>query len=296
MGSGNDVGHAYVLDGYATMKLGGDDVFHFNFGWGGFCNGYYYSTYQDLRESRPYRFDTSLEALIDFVPDKTGTSSDIYGLQYVYHWVDLPGMAFEQPFHYSNPFWVRISFGNGGNITYNGKIKAKLLSKSGVEKADFSINDDSELAVTGLATDGLRNLPVSLKLNGSPDIALGDKIVFYCTTDAAQSVYKPIKGRIDGTVISELPIMPAAFIKTEASYKVNDYFLLQLVNHDYAYDATKWTITKTGSVTPVVLNQSDKEYQFTETGTYKIEAAVAETPTSGDPVVVETIVTYVEVK
>ena len=295
VGSGNDVGHAYVLDGHATLKLGGDDVFHFNFGWGGSCNGYYYATYQDLREVRSYRFDTNLEALIDFVPDKTGTSSYIYDLQYIYYWEDWPGLTFDEPFLYADPFGVNISFCNGGNTVYNGKIIAKLLSKNGTVKSDFSINGDPELAVTGLATNGIRGLSKYLELNGSPDIVFGDKIVFYCTTDEAQTVYEPIKGRIDGTVVSELPIMPAAFIKTAAAYNVNDYFVFQLMNHDYAYDATKWTIIKTGSVTPVVLNQSDKEYQFTEPGTYKIEAAVAETPASGDPVVVETLVTYVEV-
>ena len=42
---------------------------------------------------------------------------------------------------------------------------------------------------------------------------------------------------------------------------------------------------------PVVKQQSDWEYQFTQAGTYKIEAAVA--PYGG--AVVETIVTYVVV-
>ncbi|MCX6230204.1 MAG: thiol protease/hemagglutinin PrtT [Bacteroidetes bacterium] len=40
-GDGPDGGHAFVLDGYAGA---GNDYFHFNFGWGGSNNGYFYVT------------------------------------------------------------------------------------------------------------------------------------------------------------------------------------------------------------------------------------------------------------
>ena len=293
VGSGNDVGHAYVLDGHATLKSTGEDVFHFNFGWGGFCNGYYYSTYQDLREARPYRFDTNLEALIDFVPDRTGTSSYIYKLEYDSHYI--PGIIlYNNPFSTDNYFQISIGVKNVGNKTYNGKLAAKLIGKTGVEKDvfDFYMSGGYNDAVTALDIGYYMQDYYRIKLHDpSTPIEFGDKIVLYCTSDEGQSSYEPIKGRIDGSVVSELPIMPAAFIKTAATYKVNDYFVFQIMNYDYAYDATVWTVTKTGSVTPVVLNQSDKEYQFTETGTYKIEAAVA--PNGGT--VVETLVTYVEV-
>ena len=33
-GQGDDGGHAFILDGYAT-----NDYFHFNFGWSGYNNG-----------------------------------------------------------------------------------------------------------------------------------------------------------------------------------------------------------------------------------------------------------------
>ncbi|MBR3527776.1 MAG: C10 family peptidase [Bacteroidales bacterium] len=290
VGSGNDVGHAYVLDGHATLKLGGDDVFHFNFGWGGSCNGYYYANYQATTN---YTFNLELGALLDFVPDRTGTSSYIYKLEYDSHYI--PGIIlYNNPFSTDNYFQISIGVKNVGNKTYNGKLAAKLIGKTGVEKDvfDFYMSGGYNDAVTALDIGYYMQDYYRIKLHDpSTPIEFGDKIVLYCTSDEGQSSYEPIKGRIDGSVVSELPIMPAAFIKTAATYKVNDYFVFQIMNCDYAYDATVWTITKTGSVTPVVLNQSDKEYQFTETGTYKIEAAVA--PNGGT--VVETLVTYVEV-
>jgi len=44
-GFGSSGGHAFNLDGYQ-----GSDHFHFNWGWGGAYNGYYYFTLEELQE------------------------------------------------------------------------------------------------------------------------------------------------------------------------------------------------------------------------------------------------------
>ena len=291
VGSGNDVGHAYVLDGHATMKSNGDDVFHFNFGWGGSCNGYYYATYQ---ETTDYTFNLELEALIDFVPDRTGTSSYIYKLEYDSHFI--PGIIlYNNPFSTDNYFEISIDVKNVGNKTYNGKLAAKLIGKTGVEKDvfDFYMSGGYNDAVTALDIGYYMQDYYRIKLHDpSTPIEFGDKIVLYCTSDEGQSSYEPIKGRIDGSVVSELPIMPAAFIKTDAEYNVNDYFQFELMNNDYVYAGTVWKITAPDGTITSNLAQSTREFKLTQTGTYKIEAAVKATVGGA---LVETITTYITV-
>ena len=41
-GTPNNGGHAFVVDGYKYNEDNGGDMFHFNMGWGGLANGYYY--------------------------------------------------------------------------------------------------------------------------------------------------------------------------------------------------------------------------------------------------------------
>lgn len=290
MGGGDDAGHAYVLDGHAL--LGDEDVFHFNFGWAGSCNGYYYASYQDMRDVRPYKFDTSLEALLDFVPDKTGKSSYAYKIQY-YNSKGMPGMKFDPAFDANDYFNIKVCIANCGSTTYNGKLKAELVDKAGNKKADF------QFYLSDGYYDEVQDLPLGIwwtdtyriRLMGSPTLAFGDRIVLYCTTDEAKTLFAPIPGYQDGTTLDALPIMPAAFIKTESSYARNSYFNFALVNQSYAYAGTVWTITEPdGNV--VEKKQSEREFKLTQAGRYRIQADVKPTV---DGSLTETLVTYITV-
>ena len=130
-----------------------------------------------------------------------------------------------------------------------------------------------------------------VKIPDATVLNFGDRIVLYCTTDAAQSVYAPVEQLSDGSVVNELPVMPAAFIRTNASYNRNDWFEFALMNNDNTYAGTVWTITDPDGV-KTSKKQADFEFQLTKTGTYRIEAAVA--PTAG-AAVVETIVAHIKV-
>lgn len=58
-------GHAFILDGFDS-----NDYFHVNWGWGGFCDGYY-----DLALSpreQGYSFDKDQKAIIGIIPDEGG--------------------------------------------------------------------------------------------------------------------------------------------------------------------------------------------------------------------------------
>ena len=94
-------------------------------------------------------------------------------------------------------------------------------------------------------------------------------------------------------MVDELPLLPAAFIKTEdMGYNLNDWFKFELVNNDYLYSGTVWKITEPDGTVIDNLPQSNQLFILPQTGTYKIEAAVA--PEVGEDVV-ETITTYITV-
>ena len=290
-GSGVYGGHAFLLDGYALFN-GDTDMFYVNFGWSGVDNGYY--VIDDFGDYNNY-----CEAAFDFYP-KSG-SSYFYQLQYSYFESTggyvIPGMRFVTPFDKNNHFQIGISVLNTGSTEYEGKMRAKLLDKNDDLKSDFLIYSftteqfEEEVDIDPIDYS-YADQTVYIKLvDNTTNIALGDKIVLYCTTDEAKTVFEPIKERNDGTVLNSLPLIPAAFIKADASYSVNDYFPLVLKNYDYVYAGTVWTFTKEGG-SAVIVDQADREFQFTEAGTYKIEAAVKESATGA---VVETITTYVTV-
>jgi len=272
-------GHAFVLDGYG--QYGGDDVFHVNFGWGGSNNGYYCLANLDAAAGHNYSYNC--EAIFDFYPD--AESSYIYNLQYDNSY--LPGLQFVDPFSTDSRFRISVGITNAGNTTYNGKLAAKLLDKDGFVKYDFDVLIDSELGwtdqVTGYGVGVYGYMQLYIQLPDNPVIAFGDKIVIYCTTDEDQTVYEPIKELTDGTVLNALPVMPVAFIKTEDSYDVNDWFTFELMNNDYVYAGTKWTITAPDGTVTENIAQSQRWFQLTQSGEYKIQAAVA--PSEGDAVV-----------
>ncbi len=62
-GSGPDGGHSWVCDGYQAT-----DYYHFNWGWSGSCNGYYYLTNLD---PGGYRFNNDQSAVVHISPDST---------------------------------------------------------------------------------------------------------------------------------------------------------------------------------------------------------------------------------
>ena len=60
-GQSNSGGHSFICDGYKA-----DDYFHFNFGWGGFCDGWYLTSAVAPNGSG---YNSSQTALVGIVPD-----------------------------------------------------------------------------------------------------------------------------------------------------------------------------------------------------------------------------------
>ena len=154
-------------------------------------------------------------------------------------------------------------------------------------KTSFSLNVNAAQSV-GIS-DG-ENV-VLFSISG---ISFGDQVVCFYKEDLSKgdddsSAWKLLPGPI-ATAISAWPLTPAAFIKTKSSYKQNDWFDFELMNNDYIYPETTWTITDPDGTT-TTHPQSEKDFQLTKTGKYKIQAATAQTAGT----VIENLVTIITV-
>ena len=276
-------GHAYVLDGYADYD--GSDMYYVNFGWSGADNGYYL-----LNDFGKYTTQTA--AAFDFYPAPESVYAKKItiggpGLEYMY---GDPLEVVPSLGDGGDRFVIQGWLGNGGKETYTGALKLVLKDKTGTVKAesDFTVGINDLPPRYGwslyhfyLGSDGF-----------GVSYAFGDYVEIYFSTNDAMTEWEPVyvSGNAS-SVVSLLPVYPAAFIKTADSYSLNDWFEFALKNHEAPYEGTVWTFTDP-SGTAVTKNQSEGEFQFTKKGTWKVEAAVAQT-VGGD--VVETVVTYIKV-
>ena len=282
-------GHAFVFDGYGTYQ--GEDVFHVNFGWNGSCNGYYVETNLDTPEKPEgpgLNFSWKCGAVFDFYPAPNSTVP--IKLEAAYGNEVFPGVIAKLVSPGSYALYGFIS--NTGRVAYDGKVKFAVRKKNGsiqdIEGAmtSFSLNVNATHSV-GIS-DG--EYAVLFPITG---ISFGDQVVCYyedlTKEDSDASAWKLLPGPI-ATAISAWPLTPAAFIKTESSYSLNDWFVFELMNNNYIYPKTTWTITDPDGQT-TTYQQSDKEFQLTKTGKYKIQAATAQTAGT----VIENLVTIINV-
>ena len=286
-------GHVFLFDAYGQFE--GEDVFHINFGWNGDCNGYYYEGNYDTDGNPYYNFSWYNFAVFDLYPDPSSTyRSNIklvpvdkdtpFGLSYV---GGAPVTKGDQV------LLNEICFRNEGKEPYIGKVRVVVVDTKGevMQVFDFwEFTSDHPLAVK----DSMHyDCPVSDNVFMAYDFALGDKIILQYTTDDRNEVWEKVTGKPrPDSFIDELPLIPLAFIRTEDSYKVGDWFEFALMNHDQIYAGTKWTFMDPDGKA-VTIDQSEREFQLTKKGLWMIEAAVA--PEVGaDPV--KTLTTYIEVK
>ena len=256
-------GHAFVADGYATTT-GGIKVIHFNFGWGGSCNGYY-DCLTDLDDGH-YNFFLRNVALFGFVPDLSAATSVVKRLSYFsYNGVDGGLFHTSGTIDY-DPILTFKNVQNLGSTDYTGFIFCYRVDKTGAPQGGYLVN------VSGGA------IPV-LAYIGSCDIdpyvsftpVLGDKYALFYRNEA--DALTPLEGDQVGRILTEVPLYPAAFIKTEATYDAGDYFVFALTNHNYQYYDATWTITTPGGVS-TDYTQQDYRVQLTASGDYKIEVTI----------------------
>ena len=261
--------HAFVMDGHGIYD--GDDVFHVNFGWGGLCNGYYSESY--LYDGDENYTSEYAEALIDFFLDEEGTSTYRKAISLMNYQDDdgvvHDGLTTDRPIRRNESFL--LSFGavlNAGALPYTGKLRVVVEDKEGALKEELYMLPVEELVVAGLYWWNYWLCPTC-------NLSLGDKVKLYFTTnDDGDDVFAPVTWNEDGSVVGELPVMPAAFIHTD-SYRVGDYFQFLLMNNDTSYAGTTWRITYPSGL---VKDYPQKlgEVQLPEKGTYKVEAMISQ--------------------
>ena len=286
-------GHAFVFDGYGAY--GGADVFHVNFGWNGYCNGYYIETDLDADFEDPeMNFSWNCGAFFDFYPDPSSTYRKIIKL-----YSSNMGSPFGFRYTGSAPAakgdliltdW--IAYHNEGHDPYDGKIRLAVLNEKGDVVQELYERDFTTYPLN--PGDGyIVCLNEQDDVHVAFDISLGDRIVLQYTVDDRNEVWEKVTSTLlPDSFIDELPLIPLAFIRTEDSYKVGDWFDLRLMNHDRIYAGTKWTFTDPDGKA-VTIEQSEREFQLTKKGVWMIEAAVAPEPGT-DPV--KAITTYISVR
>ena len=183
----------------------------------------------------------------------------------------------------SGGYKVYYSIVNNGSVDYEGRVKFAVRKKNGEESQltvqDFSLPASSYLRAT---------IVVQI-----PEIGFGDKVVYYYEDGKNTGNWKILASTYYGSSVYEWPLMPVPFICTEPDYRVGDYFTFRLMNYNKRYLGTVWTIRDPDNLTSKKYPQSNKEYQFTKPGLYKIEAAIAD---KVGGTVVERLVTYITVK
>ena len=279
-------GHQFVFDGYG--KYDDETVFHVNFGWGGACSGYYrhLNLDTDLSSGGRRDYSRSCDAVFDFYPDANSTYAPKIGFYpYTYNGVDYYGLYTTQSITANRLFIVTLGpFKNQGAGSYSGKVKLVVEDAKGQQKGNTLNTFNLSLSV-GQFTWMQRSVTV-------PSFSFGDGIVAYFSTNDAATEWEKVLYPNDGTVVGELPLMPATFIQTESSYSVGDYFEFCLKNNRDRYAGTVWTVTAPDG-TKATYNQAEREFPLSQAGKYKIDAAVA---TEVGGTVTEHVVTVITVQ
>ena len=278
-------GHAFLLDGYAIYN-GADEMFYVNFGWSGSNNGYYLV-------NQFGEYNQVCAAAIDFYPAPASTYPKIIRMIRESGSNPRDGLSYTDgaPKANGDPVIInKVYIQNQGQETYTGPIRLVAVDKNGEVKQVFQ-----QFPISGGLDPGYYvglYFPATDGLHIDYDFAFGDKIMLQFTPDG--STWKKIESTLPSCyMVEELPLMPAAFIKTEDEYHVGDYFQFKLINQDVLYIATEWTFTSPDGVRSSPQQQSQFEYELTSSGRYKIEAAIKPLVTSD---VVETVVTYIDVQ
>lgn len=268
-------GHSYVMDGYATYN-GTEQVFHYNIGWGGYGNGYYFSYIQKIDEDPECDY-INRNAIFGFYPDPSGTSEPYSLTKIVYYeeaewgWQDHAGIYLHQESPPIKPGEWLLLGGNGifnaGTVPIYGKLGAFYVDAKGTQST-------SPLCTLDLASEEDPFRPGYVSggwawwIQAPPVLSFGDRFVWYYRQEGAD--FEPIKANYVGSFLDELPVFPAAMIEVEASYSVGEAFYFRLTNNDYTYPKAVWHITAPSGQTKDYL-QSDHAIRLSERGKYTVK-------------------------
>lgn len=252
--------HQYIVDGYDS-----NDYFHFNYGWGGINNGFYFID--------GYSYMTfGMAATGNIVPDYDGENEPVNGYIYLAaaDHPSLPWGFWINPFHSNDIIWgggsqevwrgsneevvpgikyeASIKLMNTSGIPYEGDIKLVLEDKNGNMKLDNVQNNQINLAGEAknpfhISIESMWGKDACGYFMVNPDCPLefGDKLAVYHTR--SEGVWEKVPSYNDDGTVSERPVFPCFIIKTSEHYSVGDTFECRLVNGCRPYGASfAWEI------------------------------------------------------
>lgn len=108
-GYGDSGGHTFICDGYKA-----DNYYHFNFGWGGFCDGWYLTSAINPND---LNYNSNQTALLGIVPDASGnvilgqtTGNSTFTVDEPLEFYNLMGHNSYEGSNYNNPCDNTITF------------------------------------------------------------------------------------------------------------------------------------------------------------------------------------------
>lgn len=165
------IGHCFVLDGFTD-----NDYFHINWGWGGYCDGYYYLSSLTPGDDNYYSDDQG--AWFNFYPDYSQSDEANEWLK-----VRAPGLSSDTDnFNSKVPFKINIDYIiNTANVDFNGYIRLALVSYDNQIKEWIS----NEISMQLQPNYYISRRSINCEISGN--IQTGDRIrVFYCSINSSQ--------------------------------------------------------------------------------------------------------------
>lgn len=151
-------GHAMVLDGFTTT-----DYFHVNWGWGGYCDGFY-SLYDLRTYSENYNQDHS--ALLNFIPDD-GSELDKHLTM-----VNNGLIADCSDFFTNKAFNIHADVANRTGESFSGKLRLSMIDINDKVKEDLYEIESFELP-------SMYQTKLKIPVKIQQDIVAGDRIRMY---------------------------------------------------------------------------------------------------------------------
>lgn len=229
-GSGSG-GHMFVLDGYTS-----DNYFSVNWGWSGYCNGYYsLSAMYPADDKGPvgHDYNKSQSAIIGLKPDEGGEVKD--NLTIARFTSSTTGETYNglyattSSFKKGVPFDLYVGIANRGLIAFDGEINFSLRDKSGkfkVALADYTTGEDYVINYSNRPLQPGYICPITaqnLYIPVEPEV--GDRIrVFY---RSSRTDWTQVRGDEESGYVWELLVGDALTIEesTSLSYSKEDKIL-----------------------------------------------------------------------
>ena len=162
-------GHAFVCDGYNS-----DDHFHFNWGWGGYCNGYFLLTVMNPSDPNPdaepiYNMDNSMAIGI-----KPASASDqpVKEIRYT----DLYTSVAPLP-SVGQTFMVNLEYSNVGSTSFDALLNLAVVDAAGNWQRNISEDYNASLGFDEVYLGGYSFYTRTFDCRLDAALAQGEKIL-----------------------------------------------------------------------------------------------------------------------